>query len=290
MANDRSTSDERLDVVVQWIARMNEIITVGDMKWDEALTNLRSIAVNYTIRRQLEALDAAVALAKAGLGHLAVGFIRPALDELLWIAWFKELSVEDAQRLLTAMNLLDSIRSVRAQRDYIGHADMEDLWYPATFLNGLDRLETEAKNNLKDLAKEFGWSGAAPSAKWVAEKSDNLRLYEYLHSATSRALHYSMGEASRNCWGELGGIATTLKPEFRQHRTDFAMTWLPRLLLLTATTASDLLKEASIGFQEGAWSIGDITEPLNLSLTPLVHAYEWNLRPPSPRGPQNNTA
>lgn len=86
-----------------WIAAQKQYITIGDLSWETGWSDIRRIATNYILRRQLEALDATAALAAAGLGHLTVGFIRPALDELLWMLWVKDLPQMEAQELLAAM-------------------------------------------------------------------------------------------------------------------------------------------------------------------------------------------
>jgi hypothetical protein len=157
------------------------------------------------------ALDATVVLARAGLGHLAVGFVRPALDELLWMLWVKDLSQQNAQDLLMAMGRSDGIRSLLAQRAYVGDAVMQELWYPVAFLDAQAQLLTLANDELEKSRRLFNWSGRPlPSASWVAEQTGHKDLYDYLHAAASRALHFSMGEVMRNGWGEPSGKLVTL--------------------------------------------------------------------------------
>jgi hypothetical protein len=59
--------------------------------------DFRLLVINNVIRRQLEALEAALDLASANLGHLSVSFIRPSLEEMLWV----KLSVELGDNYLT---------------------------------------------------------------------------------------------------------------------------------------------------------------------------------------------
>nr|WP_269440825.1 DUF5677 domain-containing protein [Micromonospora tarapacensis] len=261
------------------------------MTWDAAWPDLRRIAVNYILRRQLEALDATVVLAKVGLGHLAVGFVRPALDELLWMLWVKDLPQQDAQNLLMAMGRSHGIRSLLAQRAYVGDAVMQELWYPVTFLDAQDQQLTRANAELAKIREQFNWSGRTlPSASWVAKQTGHEDLYEYLHAAASRALHFSMGEVLRNSWGEPGGKLVTLQPEFREYRTNFALYQLPFLFLETADACQKFFEHAGVTGREdeivekqilaAAQALGEFGR------VPLVHAHEWNL---TPNGPLRHT-
>jgi hypothetical protein len=226
----------------------------------------------------------AVVLAKAGLGHLAVGFVRPALGELLWMLWVKDLPQQYAQDLLTAMGRSDSIRSLLAQRAYVGDAVMQDLWYPVAFLDAQEQQQTSVDEELRRFGKQFNWSGSPlPSARWVAEQSGHKDLYDYLHAAASRALHFSMGEVMRNGWGEPGGKLVTLKPEFREYLTAFALYQLPVLFLETTAACHDFLEDAGItkpedeSIEEQVLAAAEAVA--KLGRVPLVHAREWNLTP-----------
>ncbi|MEU4673921.1 DUF5677 domain-containing protein [Amycolatopsis sp. NPDC023774] len=291
--NETPDAAARLAAVETWIAAEKQTFIIGDLSWDTAWSDLRRIAANYVLRRQLEALDATVVLTKAGLGHLAVGFVRPALDELLWMLWIKDLPHRDAQDLLMAMGRSDAIRSLLAQRAYVGDAVMQELWYPVRFLDAQEQQLTPVKDELKRLRGKFNWSGGQlPSASWVAEQSGHKDLYDYLHAATSRALHFSMGEVMRNGWGEPGGKLVTLKPEFRNYRTDFALHHLPMLFLQTAIACSDFLDSAGITGPEDEALAEQLTAAAKalgeFGRVPLVHAHEWNLTPNGPlRYPAN---
>lgn len=93
-----------------------------------------------------------------------------------------------------AMGSSDGIRSLLAQRAYLGDSVMRELWYPVAFLDAQEQLQTPVKDELNRLRAQFGWSGyPLPSASWVAEQSGHKDLYDYLHAASSRALHFSMG-------------------------------------------------------------------------------------------------
>ncbi len=282
---DKTDAEARLAVVEEWLASLRQSLVIGDLTWEAVASDLRLLAVNYIVRRQLEALEAAVVLAKSGFGHLAVGFVRPALDELLWIDWVKGLSKAAAHELLLDMGKYDAVRSLVAQRGFVGDEVMQQLWYPVAFLDTAANQESELKGELKKRGEALGWGKrVSPLADWVAEQTGRGPLYRYLHSATSRSLHFSMGEAMRNGWGEPGGILTTIKPEFRSNRADFALYQLPRLFQDTLVTCDSLHEGAGIEFEVEDEGIANRILTASESLAacgaiPLVHAHEWNLGP-----------
>ncbi|MGK8525063.1 hypothetical protein ACRS6B_27570 [Nocardia asteroides] len=287
---DKTDSEARLAVVEEWLASLRQGLVVGDWTWEAVASDLRLLAVNYIIRRQLEALEATVVLAKSGFGHLAGGFIRPALNELLWIDWIKDLPKAAAHELLLDLGRYEAVRSLVAQRDFVGDQMMQKLWYPVAFLDTVAGQESELKGELKKRGEALGWgTRVSPPADWVAERTGRGPLYRYLHSATSRSLHFSMGEAMRNGWGEHRGVLTTIKPEFRSNRADFALYQLPRLFQDTLVTCDSLHEAAGIEFEveDDGQARRILTASENLAACgaiPLVHACEWNLGPDGPVG------
>lgn len=99
----------------------------------------------------------------------------------------------------------DAIRSLLAQRAYVGDSVMRELWYPVALLDAQEMQQTSVRDELNRLRKHFSRPvNPLPSPRWIAERSSHKDLYDYLHAATSRALHFSMGEVMRNGWGEPG--------------------------------------------------------------------------------------
>lgn len=58
---------------------------------------------------EYEALAATVLLARGGLVHLSLRFVRPALDELLWMSLMRDLTREQASVLLYVIGSSDGI-------------------------------------------------------------------------------------------------------------------------------------------------------------------------------------
>lgn len=274
---------KRIHALEAVLVDAKKLVSVGDLKWDDVMSDLRLLAVNNILRRQLESLDAALALAKTGLGHLAVSFVRPALEEMIWLKYLADLSKEDASKVLLAMGNNDSLRSLMAQRDYVGAEAMRDLWYSDSWLLAAEANLISVRNDLKDLSTEFGWDRrSAPTMEWLAQKTDTLKEYKYLYAASSRAIHFSAGEIMRRGWGAPGGILTTDAEEFRAHLSNFALYQLLELFLQTATSSDQLLEDAGISSEtpEAESQILITAKTLGeLGRVPLVHAAEWNLTP-----------
>jgi hypothetical protein len=160
---------------------------------------------------------------------------------------------------------------------------MKQLWYPDGFLEAAAQSRDRIKIELKMLQKKYNWPGGLlPSGDWIADRAGQRKLYDYLHAATSRALHFSAGEIMRRGWGHPSGKVITDKPEFREHLAAFALDQLWRLYIETWQAAMPLLEEAGINSDETLKfeEIQPVIDALlRLGKVPLVHSHEWNLTP-----------
>ncbi|MFF3896860.1 DUF5677 domain-containing protein [Streptomyces sp. NPDC001812] len=285
---------KRIVAVEEFTELVNQVVAVGSLDWSKHEEDFRLLAVNVSLRRQIESMRAATILARQGLGHLAVSFVRPALEEVLYIGFFASLTREESQELFLALGVWDSTRSLLAQRAYVGDDVMRSLWYPPGFLDAVEAKREETADTLTDLRRRHRWSGGrVPSADWIAERSGKKELYDYLHAATSRSLHFSAGEVMRRGWGNPAGKVVTDKREFREHLASFALDQLWRLHVECWDATAPFWEDAGVG-GDGSVNFED-TEPLlnrllKLGKVPLVHAHEWNLRPPDHRPHQGNSS
>lgn len=262
------------------------MVSVGDLRWSAVDDDYRLLAINSALRRQLESMRATALLAQRDLGHLAVSFVRASLEDVMYLAFFASLDLQRSQKLFKLMGSWDALRSLLAQRSYVGDKAMARLWYPPGFLDDAQRSREQVRSDLATIQKEYRWSGGIlPSGDWIADRVGHRDLYDYLHAATSRALHLSAGEILRRGWGEPGGKIVTDKPEFRDHLTAFAIDQLWRLYIETWQSAMPLLEAAGIG-SDNALELSEIEPVLermtSMGKVPLVHAHEWNLTPEGP--------
>jgi Family of unknown function (DUF5677) len=217
---------------------------------------------------------------------LVVAFVRASLEDVMYLKFFVSLDVESSQELFMLLGSWDAIRSLLAQRAYVGDETMKRLWYSMEFLKQAEHGRHQVKAKLKALQKRYRWSGGTvPSVDWIADRAGERDLYDYLHAATSRALHFSPGEIMRRGWGDPSGRLVTDKPEFREHLAAFALDQLVRLHTKTWYAARDLLEHAGIGSADDIeWDeVRPVLERVNvLGNVRLVHAAEWNLTPEGP--------
>jgi hypothetical protein len=277
---------ERVEAVESFVGLVRRVVVVEDLKWAEIAVDPRGLAINVALRRQLESIDAACQMCRDGLGHLAVAFVRASIEDVIYLDFFMSLEVEESRELFFLLGNWDSLRSLLAQRDYIGDDEMQELWYPRAFLDHAQDLREKTRTQLKALQQRYKWAGGLlPNAEWIAERSDRRDLYDYLHAATSRALHFSAGETMRRGWGHPSGIVTTAKPEFRAHLAAFSLDQLWRRYVDTWNIASSPDVQAGLS-SDDSLSFDEIRPALDrllaMNRVPLVHAHEWNLTPEGP--------
>jgi hypothetical protein len=153
-----------------------------------------------------------------------VAFVRASLEDVLYLRFFASLSIEDSQKLFGLLSDWDVTRSLLAQRAYIGDDDMKKLWHPTGFLDAVQFKRDNVRVQLKELQQKYKWSGRdISSGAWIVEEADEKELYDYLHAATSRAVHFSAGEIMRRGWGDPTGKMITNMPWFRAHLAVFAL-------------------------------------------------------------------
>ena len=71
------------------------------------------------VRRQHEALLTILTMVDGGHGHFGVTFLRPAYEELIWLAYLNKHS-SLANKLINLIAQRDVLTSMRAQNDYLG--------------------------------------------------------------------------------------------------------------------------------------------------------------------------
>ena len=185
----------RVEAVEAFISLADRLFEIHVIEWSAVEDDWRLLAINGAFRRQLESITAAILLTKQGLGHLSVTFVRAALEDVMYLRFFLGLDRIASQRLFTLLGRWDGFRSLLSQRNFVGDEVMKDLWYSTEFLDAAEDRRNETRDALKELQKQYRWRGGiVPSADWIAERAGQRELYDYLHAATSRALHFSAGE------------------------------------------------------------------------------------------------
>ena len=108
------------------------------------------------------------------------------------------------------------------------------------------RREEETRHKLQKLGEKLGWpkqyvkQGRLPSMHWLAEKTNEKAMYDFLYHATSRFVHFSVPELLRRAWGnpQTGNISVR-SVHFRDYWGMFSLHWGLRLFLDSAKIFCD---------------------------------------------------
>jgi hypothetical protein len=219
------------------------------------------------IRRQHDGLDAAIALVDAKKGELAVSFLRPACEELMWLVYFKKIGAKCADTLTELMMVSDIARTLEAQAAYTP-TSMEQLGLQS-WLESTRKVHPEIMDRLRTLGCELQWpkprnsKHVLPSMRYIASQVDHLRLYDYLYFATSKTVHFNAHELTRRVWGKSPDYNWNA-PYFRDFWSLFSLVWTARLLILCCIESKDLLDQAP-----------DVTHDGLVPALDLLHKYAY---------------
>jgi hypothetical protein len=196
------------------------------------------LGYRVAVARQREALDAAVRLAESTLGHMAVGFVRTACEEFLWLKYLASLDVADANEVFVALGNFDNMRSVQAALGFAGVDALVGQGFPRGFVDASGEVLVDAEDRLRGLKNRLGWDNRrGPSAGWVATAVGERPLFDYLYAASSRSVHFSAGEMLRRGWFDQDGRVSVADVDHRLFLSDFALSELVRLLMKTLCVA-----------------------------------------------------
>ena len=204
-----------------------------DFAWEPS-TGYVELVLRSILVRQYDALDSISHLVVAERGYAAPPLLRPACEEVIWLKYLTMISKEDANSLLICMTRLEIDNSLVAQDNYAGKQITRTLGLDP-YLKGIGKRKKVLRNNLKKLAQKLKWndhsieSGEVPTLKWLARKTQQDRVYNYLYHATSRFVHFSSMELLRRTWGQPGRISVR-STHFKDYWGAFALYWGLRLL------------------------------------------------------------
>ncbi|KSU73667.1 hypothetical protein AS032_20900 [Rhodococcus qingshengii] len=253
------------------------------IQWSDVENNMCLIGARFALTRQFESLRAAVELCNVDLGHLAVGFVRPACEELLWLQYLATLDESVAHDVYLALGSNDVMRSAQATHDFLGVEMMTQNGFPSGFSEFLTRVVPAQRKSLKAVGKSLGWPttrSPVPSTQWISEQVGQRKLYDYLYAASSRAVHFSAGEGLRRAWGDPDGAISVEDVHHRLYLADFALWQLTKLFLQTISNTEPWQGEfvpIETDFKDDADALDRLSAFQDLPGVPLVIAGEYEL-------------
>lgn len=208
--------------------------TASDMTWRPS-DGILPVVYRAILRRQFESLDAISFLVANERGYAAPPLLRSSCEELIWIKYLTGIANSDAEQLLLCAQNDEVFHSVKAQDDYAGRSVTKKLRLLRVLKNA-ERVRKSNRKKLMRLGKKLTWdrhttqSGQLPSLKWLARKTGQTDIYNYIYHAPSRFVHFSSHELLRRAWGKPGNLSIR-SVHFRDYWGAFALYWGFRLFL-----------------------------------------------------------
>jgi hypothetical protein len=229
-------SVEELQANVQSVLNLMRplVEAASDLAWSP-LDGILPVVRRAMLVRQFDSLEAIAHLIGAQKGYAAAPLLRPACEEVIWIKYLAAITPRHAEELLRCAANIEVLDSLQAQDTYAGRTITKELGL-MSFLQDAPARQKTVSSRLRTLGQELGWDsrtiqkGALPSTWWLAKKTDQTALYDFLYRATSRFVHFSTAELLRRAWGKPGTISIR-SIHFQDYWGVFALYWGLRLLL-----------------------------------------------------------
>ncbi|QOZ15969.1 hypothetical protein XI02_14005 [Bradyrhizobium sp. CCBAU 21365] len=185
----------------------------------------------------MQALRAALIMAKADQGAFGVTFLRPAYEELVWVEYLTahKAIASELVRLLGAHEIAANLDT---QNQFIGAKGMLNVGFTQSFVKRRLAATRESDVRLRALGRKLGWRDGqmSPSLAFLARKIGREKEYNFIYHATSRFVHFSTVETFRRVWGNSGQVTISTE-NFSRYGTDFSLYWGLRVFVETVSAA-----------------------------------------------------
>lgn len=199
------------------------IDAVSDVQWSPSRGYL-FLVYRSVLRRQHDAVGCIVDLVRRNQGLIAVGLLRPACEELIWIRYLVKIDPELAEEIVSNKLVRELHESLAVQHESNAKLGIADYGLPQPD----ERRATEAEQALQHIGRKLGWplrsNQCLPSVRFLAEKSNSLELYKFLYNATSRSVHFTVSNYLRMVWGDSGSFSIRSN-NFADYWHAFALYW-----------------------------------------------------------------
>lgn len=184
--------------------------------------------------RQTEAIQAMLKMDEHEQSHFAVTFLRPALEEVIWIEHLNK-HPDLATEVVLLIGFGETTASLLAQNEYLGAKMMQQLGFTQRGLKVQQSENRKREARLREIGRALKWPtdrSLLPSTAWLARNVGRERDYKYLYHATSRFVHFSQRELLRRVWG-IKNDMTIGSNMYRRYWRDFALYWGFRIYMDT---------------------------------------------------------
>lgn len=236
---------------------MRPLVEAASDRGPDEFQGFLSVVRRAVLRRQFDALEAISHLVGEGRGYAAPPLLRPICEELIWISYSARIDSRDAEELVCCRACIELLELLEAQHAECGFAAMKELGLFQEYKRKMEGKQA-MRARIRALGRKLGWPAnvtrraQSPSVSWLAKRTGQQDVYDYIYCATSRFVHFSAHGLFRLAWYGPGGMSVR-SVHFRDYWGAFSLQWGFRLFL---DSAIELLNTP--GMPEGEISETDL--------------------------------
>ena len=279
----------RLENVRQLLALFKPIIDDSSkLKWRPS-DGFWLLLCRCMIRRQFESMETVVKLVNGEDAHAALPLLRAACEEFIWLSYLRSIEEHVCEQIILHKSQLEIAASLRAQTIAAGKKQMIEFGFTPEFLDSVSANKHTAQRELRSIGLSLGWNLSGkrylPSARFIAEKTNEAALYDLIYHATSKAVHFTVTELLRRAWGNASEVLIG-SAEMNAYWADFSLYWGWKLFFLTFAQVAEVLeknKTPLIDFENNELLLPLVKKFIAPGQVPIITPEELNLRPPPSR-------
>lgn len=194
-------------------------------------------------RKAEETLLSIITLVETKQSYYAMPLLRPLCEEYLLTQYLCTLDRHVADEIIREKTILDILKGIHAQSQFFPEAarifqftEFERLPdHENQMLELQDRIAAQQRK-LRTIGASVGWGRRDfPSARYMADATQNGHVYDFFYHASSSAVHASFHHLGRMVWGD--STLSVDNKNFSQYYGRFALiygSWLTCLTMLEA--------------------------------------------------------
>jgi Family of unknown function (DUF5677) len=276
------SNDSPTEIVSKLLDMFRPIIDdFSKLKW--ALSDgFWLLTCRCVLRRQFDALEVIVDLARRNSGHCAVPLLRPACEEFLWTKYLRSLTPAVRETIVLQKSQIETADALDAQRQSIGDTTMNSLGFTSTFMNSMRENRTRAQRQLTSIKKLLKWPRKPeflPSVSFIARETNEKELYDLIYHATSRTVHFTVSELLRRAWGDPEEVHIS-SLQMDDYWSRFSLYWGGRIFFFAFVDISEALVTEGIdvpNFQDDSLFESVMRQFAEPGVVPIITPQELNL-------------
>jgi Family of unknown function (DUF5677) len=232
------------------------VTSISELEWNPKM-GFWTVLCRCVLRRQYDALKTIVDLVANGHAHSAVPLLRPACEELLWLAFLRRLDPEIREAIIVAKSQIEVSDTVEAQLSEMVTGGLQELGFRTDFVRSIRHGRTGAEETIAAVGKTLNWrlrngKYQFPTVRMMARTTGHNIMYSVVYHSTSRTVHFSVAELFRRAWGDKRLLRITSN-NMNRYWARFALYWGFGIFALT-------LLEIAEEFEKNDWPIGDVSD------------------------------